>query len=129
MSYGAKSYKKTAIKTSSPEQILLMLYEAAIKSAKLAKAGMERNDVPEKCKHITKVHDIVMELSNTLDRSQNSDIVTQLDSLYDFCIAQLLRANIDNDLKAIDSVTSVLVTLYDGWVMAVDEVRKKGKAV
>lgn len=129
MSYGAKTYKKTAIKTSSPEQILLMLYEAAIKASKLATAAMESNQVAEKCKQITKVHDIVMELSNTLDRSQNNDVVKQLDSLYDYCISQLLRANLDNDLKAITSVTQVLTTLYDGWVLAVEEVRRKGKSL
>ena len=37
MSYGLGAYKKTAVKTASKEQILLMLYqEAAIKSCKKA---------------------------------------------------------------------------------------------
>jgi flagellar protein FliS len=126
MSFGAKSYKQTAIKTATPEQVLLLLYEGAIKSAKLAKQAMLQKQVAEKCKHITKVHDIVMELRNSLDHAKGPDVSAQLDSLYDFCITHLLKANLNNDEVAIDGVIKVLNTLYEGWVSAVDEVRKKG---
>jgi len=128
MSFGAKSYKQTAIKTASPEQVLLLLYEGAIKAAKLAKQSMAQKNVTEKCKHITKVHDIVMELRNSLDHNKGPEVSAQLDSLYDFCITQLLKANLNNDEAALDGVIKVLHTLYEGWVSAVEEVRKKGMA-
>jgi flagellar protein FliS len=128
MSFGAKSYKQTAIKTASPEQVLLLLYEGAIKAAKLAKQSMAQKNVVEKCKHITKVHDIVMELRNSLDHDKGPEVSAQLDSLYDFCITQLLKANLNNDEVALDGVIKVLHTLYEGWVSAVEEVRKKGLA-
>jgi flagellar protein FliS len=124
MSYGAKSYKNTAIKTATPEQVLLMLYEAAIKSSKLAKNSIEAKNIPEKCKHIGKVHDIVMELRNTLDHSKGPEVAERLEALYDFCIGQLFKANMNNDLAAIEHVTKVLTTLYEGWVAAVEEVLK-----
>ncbi len=126
MSFGAKSYKTTAIQTAKPEQILLMLYEAAIKSCKLAKVAIEKKNVADKCTHISKVHDIVMELNNTLDHSKGKEVSEQLEGLYDFCITQLLKANMDNNIAALESVQKVLVTLYEGWVAAVDEMRKKG---
>jgi flagellar protein FliS len=124
MSYGAKSYKKTAVETASREQILLMLYETAIKSCKLAKKAMEEKNVADKCKHIGKVHDIVMELNNTLDHGKGQQIAGQLESLYNFCVSQLLVANMNNDLKAMENVTKVLITLYEGWVAAVKEMKK-----
>lgn len=37
MSYGYGAYKKTAVSTASKEQILLMLYQAAIKNCKKAR--------------------------------------------------------------------------------------------
>ena len=127
MSYGAKSYKQTSIKTATPEQVLLMLYEGAIKASKLAKQALDKKDIPEKCKQIGKVHDIVMELRNTLDHSKGPAIAEQLDALYEFSISQLFKANMNNDIAAIENVTKVLTTLYEGWVAAVDEVRKNGK--
>jgi flagellar protein FliS len=124
MSYGAKNYKQTAIKTATPEQVLLMLYEAAIKAAKLAKIAMEKKQIADKGRHIAKVHDIVMELNNSLDHSKGPQVAEQLASLYEFCTAQLLKANLHNDPKALENVTSILTTLHEGWVAAVEEVRK-----
>ena len=125
MSYGAKSYKQTAIKTATPEQILLMLYEGAIKATKLAKAAMDQKNVAEKCKQITKAHEIIMELNNTLDHSKGKELASQLENLYEFVIQQLLKANIDNDVAAIENVTKIMTTLYEGWVAAVESLKKK----
>jgi len=127
MSYGAKTYKSTQIKTATPEQVLLMLYEAAIKSSKLAKTAIEKKNIAEKCKQIGKVHDIVMELRNTLDHTKGPEVTAQLESLYDFCISQLFKANMHNDLASLEHVTKILTTLYEGWVIAVEEVLKKAK--
>lgn len=125
MSYGAKNYKQTAIKTASPEQILLMLYEAAIKAAKLGKAAIENGQIAEKGRQIGKVHDIINELITTLDHKKGPDVAAQLSSLYDYCVSQLLKANLNNDAAAMDSVVKVMTTLYEGWVAAVDEIRKQ----
>jgi flagellar protein FliS len=125
MSYGAKTYKKLSIETASKEQLLLMLYESAIKACKLARRALDANNIPEKCKQIGKVHDIVMELNNSLDHTKGEHISGQLESLYNFCISQLLVANMNNDGKCIDNVTKVLGTLYEGWVAAVKEVKMK----
>ena len=129
MSYGAKSYKQTAIKTATKEQILLMLYEGAIKSCKLARVAMEQKNIPDKCKHITKAHEIIMELNNTLDHSKGKELAAQLENLYDFAVQQLLKANIENDIAAVETVTKIMTTLYEGWVAAVESLKKgEGRA-
>ena len=127
MSYGAKTYKQTSITTSTPEQVLLMLFEAAIKSSKLIKLHIEKKNTTEKCKHIGKVHDILMELRNSLDHSKIPQLAVQLDSLYEFCIAQLFKVNLNNDIAAVENVTKILTTLHEGWVAAVNETKKKNK--
>lgn len=101
-----------------------MLYEAAIKSCKLAKINIEKKNTTEKCKNIGKVHDILMELRNSLDHSKIPELATQLDGLYEFCISQLFKVNLNNDLAALESVLKVLTTLQEGWVAAVEEVKK-----
>lgn len=126
MSYGAKNYKKTAVTTASKEKILLMLYEAAIKNCKLARLAMEQKKIAEKCKYIGKAHDIINELSYTLDHTKGPEVASQLESLYAFCVSQLIKANVENDSAALDSVQKVMGTLYEGWVAAVEELKKKG---
>lgn len=105
-----------------------MLYEAAIKSTKLAIIAIDKKNLADKGKHIGKVHDIVMELRNSLDHKQAPQLAEQLDALYDFAIGQLLKANINNDPKALENVCKVLTTLYEGWVVAVEDFRKQGRA-
>ncbi len=126
MSYGAKTYKKTSITTASREKILLMLYEGCIKNLKMAKKAIEEKNIPEKCKHIVKAHDIILELTNSLDHSKGPEVAEQLESLYSFAISQLLHANLHSDANAIDSVLKIMGTLYEGWIVAVEETKKQG---
>ncbi|MEO5667082.1 MAG: flagellar export chaperone FliS [Bdellovibrionota bacterium] len=126
MSYGAKHYKKTAVTTASKEKILLMLYEATIKNCKLARISLEQKKIADKCRYITKAHDIINELSTTLDHTKGPAVAAQLESLYSFCVSQLIKANVENDVGAIDTVLKVMGTLYEGWVAAVEELKKKG---
>jgi flagellar protein FliS len=126
MSYGAKTYKKTSITTASREKILLMLYEGCIKNLKMAKKAIEDKNIPEKCKHITKAHDIILELSNSLDHAKGAEVAEQLESLYSYSVSQLLHANLHSDAGAVDSVLKIMTTLYEGWIVAVEESKKQG---
>jgi len=121
---GYKQYKKTAIQSASREGLLLMLYEGAIKFTKQAKMAMEEGKIPEKCELIGKTFDIVMELNNTLDHKVGGELASQLEQLYIFMTDELTQANITNDPKRLDNVLSVLQTLYDGWVQAIDQLKQ-----
>lgn len=124
MSYGAKSYKQTSIKTASKEKVLLMLYEACIKNMKLAKVAMEKNKIAEKCEALRKSADIIHELTCALDHEKGGAITEQLENLYSFCSTQLTKTLMNNDTAALDSVIRIITTLYEGWVVAVDDVMK-----
>lgn len=127
MSYqsNAKKFKTTAILTASREQLLLMMYEGAIKAVKLAMKAIEEKNIAEKCKQIAKAHDIVLELSHTIDKKVNPELGERLEGLYEFCGTQLLQANMENNLQNLDNVLKVLNKLYEGWVAAVDEFKKQ----
>ena len=67
MSYGLGAYKKTSVQTASKEQILLMLYQAAIKNCKKAIEAIEQKNIAGKGVHIGKLQDIVIELNRRID--------------------------------------------------------------
>jgi flagellar secretion chaperone FliS len=127
MSYqsNAKKFQRTSIMTASREQLLLMLYEGAIKSVKLAVKSIEEKNIPEKCKQISKAHDIVLELSNTIDRKVNPELADRLEGLYEYCGTQLLQANMENNPQHLENVLKILTKLYEGWVAAVGEYKKQ----
>lgn len=123
--YGA--YKKTSVQTSSKEQILLMLYQAAIRNCKKAIGYIEKRDVAKKGEHIGKLQDIVIELNNSLDHKIGGDIASELASLYDYILFASTQANIKIDKEPLVSCLNVLTTLYDGWKEAVKSLKTEKK--
>ena len=84
MTYGAKNYKQMAITTASPTQILIMLYEGAIQNVKKAIIAIEQKNIPEKGKYIGKAHDIINELTASLNHEVGGDVSKDLERLYNF---------------------------------------------
>jgi flagellar protein FliS len=113
-----------AVKTANRGQILLMLYEGAIKNVKLASLAIDRKDVAAKGMHIGKAHDIINELTATLDFEIGGDIARNLERLYNFIVEQLVKANLENSKEPLVSCQKVLETLLDGWKVAVSQVNQ-----
>jgi len=123
--YGANQYKQTSIKTANRGQLLIMLYEAAIRNIKKAAAALEKKDLVEKGATIGKVHDIIMELLNTLDFDAGGNIARDLESLYNFMIEQLVKANIENNKEPLRVVQKLLESLLGAWREAVIQVNRE----
>ncbi len=126
MSYGLGAYKKTSVNTASKEQILLMLYQAAIKNCKKAISAIEAKDLPAKGEFIGKMQDIVIELNNSLDFDVGGNIATELSSLYDYMLYASTQANIKIDKQPLEGCLNVLTTLYEGWSEAVKSLKAEG---
>jgi flagellar protein FliS len=128
MSYGLGQYKKTSVETASREQILLMLYQAAIKNCKKAMESIDQKNVAKKGEYIGKLQDIIVELSNSLDFEVGGDVAKELNSLYDYMMFATTQANIKIDKQPLEGVLRVLNTLYEGWSEAVKSLRQTNPA-
>lgn len=122
--YGANQYKQMAVKTANRGQLLIMLYEAAIQNVKKATLCLDKKDIPGKGLAIGKAHDIINELLNTLDFEVGGHIARDLERLYNFMTEQLVKANLENDRKKLESVQKLLETLHSGWKEAVAQMNK-----
>lgn len=125
MSYGLGQYKKTSVETASKEQILLMLYQAAIKNCKKAIESIDQKNIAKKGEYIGKLQDIIVELSNSLDFEVGGDVAKELNSLYDYMMFATTQANIKIDKQPLEGVLKVLTTLYDGWTEAVKSLKSQ----
>jgi flagellar secretion chaperone FliS len=118
-------YKQTQVVSATREQILLMMYEGAIKFTKLAIKAAEEKRVVERCTNLGRAYDIVMELNNTLDHNVGGEISAKLEQLYIFITDQFTQANLSGDPKPMRNALSVLETLYEGWKGAVDKLKNQ----
>lgn len=121
-----KKYQKTQITTASREQVLLMLYEGAIKFTKQARVAMGLKKVAEKGTYISKATAILSELMATLDFKVGGQLAVDLENLYVFMIDKLIEANINNDPKCLDHVEGILMTLYQAWKDVIENPRPDG---
>jgi flagellar protein FliS len=128
MSYGLGAYKKTSVETASKEQILLMLYQAAIKNCKKGIEAIEQKNLAKKGEYIGKMQDIVVELSNSLDFEVGGDVAKELASLYDYILYSSTQANIKIEKSHLEGCLRVLNTLYDGWTEAIKTLKTQNSA-
>lgn len=113
-------YKTNQIATASPEQILLMLYDGAIKFARLASQAIDQNDMATKGKYVGKAMAIVSEFSNSLNFEIGGEIAENLDALYTYMLRELSKANVNNDKAPIEAVIAMLADLRETWAQAIE---------
>lgn len=116
-------YRQTAVKTASREEILIMLYEGAIKHLKKAAEHCVSKDLQAKGIAVGKAHDIVNELTNTLDFEVGGEVAKNLERIYGFVVDLIVKGNLESEAAHFDQARKLLETLLEGWKGAVSQVR------
>jgi flagellar protein FliS len=111
----AGQYEQTQVMTSSGLQIVVLLYDGAIRSIELARKGMETDNVKDKCRFLGRAISIVGELNSVLDFERGGEIARSLHRLYDYMLAELLQANLRNNPRHLEGPLKCLVTLREAW--------------
>jgi len=117
-----QQYQYNSIMSASPERLMLMLFEGAIKFVKLARKAIEEKDIEGANHNLTRAQEIIAELDRSLDMSY--DISEHLAGIYDYLYRQLVDANIKKDFQALDVVESMLVELKSTWEEAYVDSKK-----
>lgn len=114
-----EQYKNTQIQTATPGQLIMMLYQGAIKFCKISKISIEEKDLIKANKYLIKTQDIVTELMLSLDMKSGGDIAKNLSSLYEYMNRKLLEANMKKEIEPINEVQHLLEELENAWREAV----------
>jgi flagellar protein FliS len=115
-----KEYSQNEISTANQGRLIVLMYEGAIKNTKMAIQCLENKDTAGQARHIRKTRDIINELSISLDMKVGQKTATRLESLYQFVLTQLTRANIKPDRPALESILRVLTPLHEAWAEVCD---------
>lgn len=121
MTAARRAYENVNAQTASPTQILLRLYEGAIRFTRQAQQAIRDNKPAEKGILISKTMAILDEFIAALDHQQAPELCSQLERLYLFMIDQLAQANMKMDPEPLDLVLHHLTTLQEAWEQAAQE--------
>ncbi len=117
------AYRETHIKTASQGQIIIMLYDEAIrqldKAVELLKEGSKQYDQVNNA--VIRAQDMVTELMVSLDFDKGGDIAQGLFSLYMFFNQHMMEANLKKDPQMLRTVRGHLNELRGAWNQIVNK--------
>jgi flagellar protein FliS len=119
-----REYQAVHIATASPMELVLMLYDEAIRSLDKAEAAFAIKDpsrIEQIGNNVLHTQDVITELAISLDMEKGGEIAHNLQRLYDFMLRHLSQSDVKKDLKGICDVRKMLCDLKEAW----SEVAKK----
>jgi flagellar protein FliS len=111
-----QEYQKNAVVGASPLQLVIMLYDGALRAMELGKQAMSHKDLERQNSSIQKAQKIVLELTACLDLTLGGDVAKNLFALYTYVVEQLVEANVQDKPEPIDRAIKVISDLRESWV-------------
>jgi flagellar protein FliS len=105
-----KSYKTVATQTAAPGNLVLMLYDGALRFLQRAvefNQGVNNN--------ILRAQSIINELNTSLDMDQGGELADKLRGLYNYFDERLQEGNIAKEQQPVDEVIDRLNVIRDAW--------------
>jgi flagellar protein FliS len=118
--YGA--YERAQVTTADQRQLILMLYDGAIRFMRKSAASIQAHDIEAAHNHLVRSREIVGELLATLKPERGGEIGRNLQRLYVYIFNRLVEANLTKDSALVDECIGLMATLRQGW----DQARSAG---
>ena len=115
---GLNAYRQTEVQSRTPVELVVMLYDGALRHVLAARTAIERNDIRTRREAINRVLAIVSELHSTLDVERGGAIAESLDELYAYVTRRVMDAATKNDVAPLDEVERLIATIREGWQQA-----------
>ena len=126
---GINAYKNGGLKqdvaSADPHKLTLMLMQGALDKMAYAKGCIERKDFAGRSEHLSRTTAILLNLRDTLDLSTGGEVADNLFALYDFMVQRLTDANMQNSLKIVDEVISLLSPIRDAWLQIPESAKQE----
>jgi len=128
-----QSYRKVATQTASPGQLVLMLYEGAIRFLEKSLLGFAHEDPLEfnltVNNNVLRAQAIISEMNGVLNMEAGGEISANFRRLYDYLNRRLQEANVKKQKEPIEEVLARLRVLRDSWAEMLQKGQENGEPV
>ena len=112
---GTNIYQQVNVSTADPVKLVIMCYDGAISSLRLAREHYEARDYEAKAKALQKACDIIGELEAALDLDRGGEVAANLKNLYQYILRRLVEGDLKRDLAPFDESIGILEELASAW--------------
>ena len=110
---GYDAYQKNKVLTATPAELVLILYEGAIKFCNIGIVAIEKEEYAKANINIQKAERIVAELRGSLDMKY--EVAKDFDQVYEYIGWALLQANVKKSIDRLEEALKHLRTMRDTW--------------
>lgn len=107
--HAAQSYRKTAVQTAGPAQLIVEVHDAALTSV-LQRASDTASD-----RALVRAHALVSELQSALRADAGGTLARELDAFYDVVLHRLLDAYVHGNTAELPQIADALRELRGAW--------------
>ena len=111
-------YLETQVISSSPEQLVPLLYQHLLVNLRKAGEQIEVGDKEGKAESLQKAAAIVFELMGSLDMEKGGEIAMRLASLYTYFSRRISEAGRTLNLEIIGELMELVGSLHESWLDA-----------
>ena len=112
----AARYREIEIRTATPTELVVLMYDSAISALQQARDFMHSGDIAGRARCLNKASSILTELQATLNFEAGGEIARSLDRLYAYMRNSLFEATTRQDVSPIDEVVRLMTNLRSAWI-------------
>ena len=114
------SYLENQVRNANPLEHIIMLYSKALFCLRIARKAIEEGlknpeSIKKKAENIGKATQIIAYLQGSLNMEKGGDIARNLNEIYAILIAELIKANLENNTEIITKSIETLENLKKAW--------------
>lgn len=109
-----RQYRGNQVFTSSPTELVVMLFDGALRFVRQATAALKEQDYAGAHLYLGRAQQIVAELMASLDFKQG-ELSRNLFKLYEYIHFRLTEADIGRSGEPLDEVETMLLSLRESW--------------
>ena len=117
------TYQEIAVQTSSPTELVVMLYEGAIRFLRQSVTAIQSKDLDQKRQSIDRAVAVIQHLQGTLDMDRGGAVAAELDKLYTYINSKIVDGSSKLQTAPIEEAIKLLTVLLSGW----EEVSRRGQ--
>ncbi len=126
LNLGINRYKSVQVKTSTPGDLLMLLFDGCFRFMNEALAAMKAGERGKAGERIDRAHAILSELVSTLKPDIWPELCENLEAVYLFAMTHMVQANLKQDPQFLEDVIHVLEPIRTAFRQAVAEVNASG---
>ena len=108
------AYAEASVMTASPERLVIMLYDGAIRFLLQAATAMREGRGAQSRERLHRAQAVIDELNRSLDLRQG-EVAFGLRSIYNFCMRHMNESTAQSDPSGYEEVAELLSGLRDSW--------------